>query len=316
MKKKQLPDNHPRAKLNSSNDKGKPKKVSENRESRLLVRHSFEMARELGISTILVYAESVQDQRYILKSKKHEKIIFLSQRTQDIHEDFRDSCDILTLPHHDLSRSEQFQLGLLIATLSDKVEIDETVLCMAGLVGSLRLDNLLITNLQRDNKWFKQHNYESIPKDLLLSKQFIKLLDIVLRLAKEGREGKNIGTMFVLGNPHSFSEHYEQMILNPFAGHPEEFRNMHNEDFFETIREFAALDGAFVVNNEGTFERAGVYIRPPTSNNIKRPRGLGARHTSAAAFTSSIDALVITLSESSSIVTVFSKGSAVLTLNP
>ena len=298
------------------NDKRKPKKVSENRESRLLVRHSFEMARELGISKILVYAESVQDQRYICKIKKHEKIIFLSQNTEDIHEEFRESYDIITLPYHDLSRSEQFQLGLLIATLSDKVEIDETVLCMAGLVGSLRLDNLLITNLQRDNKWFKQHTYESIPKELLLSKQFIKLLDIALRLAKEGREGKKIGTMFVLGNPNSYSEHYEQMILNPFLGHPEEFRNMHNEEFFETIREFAALDGAFVINNEGTFEGAGIYIRPPASNHHKRPRGLGARHTSAAAFTAKIDALVITLSESSSTVTVFSKGSAVLALNP
>ncbi len=291
-------------------------KVSENKESRLLVRHSFELARELGISTILAYAESVQDQRYICKMREDEKILFLAQNVESIHADVRGSCEVIVLPHEDLSRSEQFQLGLLIATLNDKVAIDETVLCMTGLVGSLRLDNLLITNLQRDNRWFKEHAFESIPKEILRSHTFIRLLDVALRLAKQGREGKNIGTMFVLGEPALYEEHLRQLVLNPFGGHPARFRSIHNEEFFETLREFAVLDGAFVVNNTGVVERAGVYIHSPAGKKTKVQRGLGARHTSAAAFTAVTDALVITVSESSSAVTVFSKGSTILTLNP
>ena len=52
---------------------------SENRESKLLVNHCFELARQLQITKILVFAESVLDQRYILENKELETIFLHMQ---------------------------------------------------------------------------------------------------------------------------------------------------------------------------------------------------------------------------------------------
>jgi diadenylate cyclase len=288
---------------------------SENRESKLLVNHCFALARQLNITKILVFAESVLDQRYILENKEQETIILLTKDKAKIREEFLPHCTILPLPGQSLSRSDQFQLGLLISVLHNLVEYDETVLCITGLVGSLRLDNLLITNLLRDNKWFQKHTFEKIPKNVLLSQEFIRLLDIALRLASQGREGKKIGTIFVLGDYKKYDKYLTQLVLNPCKGHPKKNRNIHDNDFFETIREFAALDGAFIVDNAGVVEKAGVYLNPPASNKTSMLKGFGARHAAAASLTATTEALTITVSESSSSVVVFYDGSVILRFN-
>lgn len=294
--------------------KAKPQ-PSENRESKVLVNLCFDLARQLAITKILVFAESVLDQRYLLENKEEESIILLTRDREKIREEFLPHCAIISLPGQDLSRSDQFQLGLLIAVLHNMVAHDETVLCITGLVGSLRLDNLLITNLLRDNEWFQKHAYEKIPKNILQSQEFTRLLDIALRLARQGREGKKIGTMFVLGDYQHYDKYLTQLVLNPFKGHPKKNRNIHDNDFFETLREFATLDGAFIIDNVGVAEKAGVYLNPPASDRASMLKGFGARHAAAASLTAVTEALIIAVSESSSIVSVFFDGSAILQLN-
>ena len=103
-----------------------------------------------------------------------------------------------------------------------------------------------------------------------------QILDIALRFAAQGREGKPIGTIFVLGALGQVSPFLRQLILNPFEGHSPESRNIHNPDFLETLREFAAMDGAFVVNHKGNVEFGGTYIDAPATE-AKLREGLGAR---------------------------------------
>src|SRR5690606_13318164 len=120
---------------------------------------------------------------------------------------------------------------------------------------------------------------ESFPK--VITKEFARVLNIALRFANEGREGKRIGTVFVLGDPDELAPYLKQLILNPCAGHSTRKRNIHDKDFLETMREFAALDGAFLVDPKGVVRSAGTYIDAP-SRSTKLPSGLGARHMAAA----------------------------------
>jgi len=298
----------------------KQKKITtrstKNRESNLLVKHCFELCRELGISKILAFAESIQDQKYILKCQQYETIILLSRKIIETKHDIENKWHIIKMPEQNITRTDQFQLGLLFAVLNNLVKVNETVLCMTGLVGSLRLDNLLITNLKRDNKWFRKHTFEKVPKEILQSQEFYRLIDIALTFAKQGREGKPIGTTFIMGNTQQLKPYLKQLVLNPFQGHTKSRKNIHHYDFIETLREFSALDGAFVVDPHGIVERAAVYINPPKlKKKVQLPRGYGARHSSAAALTSATGALAVVISESSSSVMVFLNGSPILELN-
>ena len=93
----------------------------------------------------------------------------------------------------------------------------------------------------------------------IATRELVRVIDITMRLSREGREGKPPGTVFVIGEPESLKKHLRQLVLNPCDGHPQKHRNIHDPIFFETIREFTALDGAFVANKRGIVESAGTY---------------------------------------------------------
>jgi DNA integrity scanning protein DisA with diadenylate cyclase activity len=101
--------------------------------------------------------------------------------------------------------------------------------------------------------------------------------------------------------------------LNPCRGHTQRERNIHNPDFFETIREFAALDGAFIVDKSGVVRSAGTYLQTPPKQ-FKLRSGLGARHAAGLSITTVTEAVATVVSASSGTVTIFHEGGAVLEL--
>ncbi|MGK0187140.1 MAG: diadenylate cyclase [Verrucomicrobiales bacterium] len=133
-----------------------------------------------------------------------------------------------------------------------------------------------------------------------------------MKFSSEGREGKAIGTIFVLGDIDDVEKNTHQLILNPLQGHPQRSRSIHNPEFIETIRELAALDGAFLIDRRGNVARAAAYLDAPLNKKVKVSRGLGARHTAAAAISAKASCLGIVISESSGTVSVFSQGLLVL----
>lgn len=291
------------------------KRITEHVESKRLIESAFELARTLNIGKMLVQADELRDIRIIDDLRGEEEIIWLWRADADVPDKKPRSDKIVIIPDTTLTRMSQLKIGLLLAVLNDYVEPDESALCLSGVAGSGRLDTLLITNPQRDFPWFQRTDAEAAQR-AIATHEFLRLLDISLRFAREGREGKPLGTIFVLGDPEELKPHLRQLVLNPCEGHPQKNRNINDEEFVETLREFAALDGAFVVAPRGVVESAGTYLDAPVRKAKVRP-GLGARHTAAAAVTGETGAIAIVVSESSGTVTVFHDGQAILELeNP
>ena len=139
-----------------------------------------------------------------------------------------------------------------------------------------------------------------------------EILDIAMELAVEGREGKPVGTIFVIGDTEKVLKMSSQLILNPFEGH--------NAIIFDkkvkgTIKELSTIDGAFIITEKGEVKSAGRYIEC-ISGNLNVPLGLGARHYAAAAISKYTDAIAITVSESGGIVRVFKDGEILVEINP
>ena len=135
------------------------------------------------------------------------------------------------------------------------------------------------------------------------------ILGIASDLAREGREKNPIGALFVLGDTERVMKHSRQVVLNPFQGHPPQDRNVTDARTWETVKEFAQIDGAIVVRDDGVVEAAGRYIevRDPTD----LPSGLGGRHLAAAAVTTETKAIAVTVSETG-VVRIFSDGRILL----
>jgi DNA integrity scanning protein DisA with diadenylate cyclase activity len=281
-------------------------------ESRSLVEAAVRLAGSLQIRTLLVQADELPDIRSIEGLRGTERIVWLTRRGDlPLRKGSKDP--VIRLPHAKLNRISEIRIGLLLAVLTRHVDLTETVLCLSGVAGSERLDTLLIANPQRGFPWLQKDRLEKTQAHIA-TREFARILEVALRLAAEGREGKAIGTAFVLGDVDPLSPYLRQLILNPCKGHPKKDRNIHEPDFFETIRELAALDGAFVVDRKGVVESAGTYLVAPASKKARVRPGLGTRHAASAAITAQTDALAVVVSGSSGTVTVFHEGHALIEL--
>jgi DNA integrity scanning protein DisA with diadenylate cyclase activity len=292
--------------------KKKTSNISENVESRMLVRMGFELARSLNIAKLIVQADQLRDIRFVGQLRETEQVIWLTRREDKLLKSGSSTDVVLHLPETSLTRMSQLKIGLLLAVMNKHVDMDESVICLSGVAGSERLDTLLIANARRDFPWFRQRGIEDI-RGLFGTREVVQLIDISLRLAAEGREGRPIGTIFVLGDTEQLRPHLRQLVLNPCQGHPQRELNIHRPEFFETIREFAGLDGAFIVNTKGIVQSAGTYLDAPSKRAKLRP-GLGARHAAALSITAVTDAVAIAISASSGSVTVFHEARPILEL--
>lgn len=135
------------------------------------------------------------------------------------------------------------------------------------------------------------------------------VLSLAMEIAREGREGRKIGTMFVIADTESTTSRSRPMILDPLFGHPEPVKHISDPGMRETIKELAQLDGAFIVNDDGVVLSAARYI-DATSDGLDLPLGLGSRHMAAASITRVTEAVAVVVSESS-MVRVFDNGSIV-----
>lgn len=142
-----------------------------------------------------------------------------------------------------------------------------------------------------------------------------QVIELAVEVAREGREGLKIGTLFVTGDVDAVLERSRPLLLDPLYGHAEELLHVGRPDFRETVKEFAQLDGAFVVRSDGTFVSAGRFIDVDVSDETNFIAGLGSRHAAAASTTGATAALAVVVSQSS-VVRVFARGELLAEIIP
>ena len=135
------------------------------------------------------------------------------------------------------------------------------------------------------------------------------LIELAVEIAREGREGRRIGTLFTLGDEAAVLARSRSLILDPLVGHPELSRHVSDLNLRGTIKELAQLDGGFVVSRSGIFLSACRYLDAVVSS-ADVPLGLGSRHIAAANMSAATNAVGIVVSESS-VVRLFCHGKLV-----
>ena len=151
----------------------------------------------------------------------------------------------------------------------------------------------------------KKHCDDSVLEDVI---------QLAVEIAREGREGRKIGTLFVISDEKKVLKRSRPLILDPLYGHPEEKKKICDPDMRETVKELAQLDGAFVVSGTGVVISAARYINA-SSRRIELPLGLGSRHVAAASISRDIQAIAVVVSESA-VVRIFNMGKLVTEIIP
>jgi DNA integrity scanning protein DisA with diadenylate cyclase activity len=151
----------------------------------------------------------------------------------------------------------------------------------------------------------------SCPPDVLHS-----LLELAIEIAREGREGRRIGTLFTLGHSDAVLTHSRPLILDPLAGHAPAATSIFDNNLRGTVKELAQLDGAFVVSEDGHVLAACRYLNASVEQvGHEVPLGLGSRHLAAASISRLTGAAAIVVSDSA-IVRIFHGGELVAEIIP
>jgi DNA integrity scanning protein DisA with diadenylate cyclase activity len=134
-----------------------------------------------------------------------------------------------------------------------------------------------------------------------------EVVNLAVELAREGREGRKIGTLFVIGDVDVVTEQSRPLILDPLFGHDGELLHIERPELRETVKELALLDGAFLLQDDGTFVSAGRFIDVDVSAPENFLPGLGTRHAAAASISRTTGAIAVVVSQSS-VVRVYARG--------
>ena len=136
------------------------------------------------------------------------------------------------------------------------------------------------------------------------------VIKIAVEIAREGREGQAIGTSFIVGDTENVLNHSKQFVLNPFHGYHEAERQITDIGIRGNIKEFAQLDGAFIITSKGVVEAAGRCITVDMSK-VNLPGGMGSRHSSVAGITQVTKSIGIVVSQSGGSISIFRNGKIV-----
>lgn len=242
----------------------------------------------------IVSVERVISERYNIDDPEIEvKVSFFRKFKRGVYRKTEYNKKLRDLDQETVAYLKEF---LMDGVNKDYIKKGDRVICVLDeAIGSI-LNGLLIIDV--DKLFFDMSTHkitQNVTPGVIES-----ILSISKELCNEGREGKKIGTTFVIGKREDVIKHTRQLIINPFTGYNDDMRNIMDPGLRETIKEFALLDGAFIIDNDGTIVTAGAYITA-NSEEIEIPNGFGTRHRSAAALTKEADAIAIVVSESNSI---------------
>jgi len=219
----------------------------------------------------------------------------------------------VVIPPYDYTRIEKIKVAVVAAQSAGLLRDGDTVLAMCGPGQDRVVDTLVKVEIGSEDP------EEKIRVDTLglppeFSSQVVEsLIHTAMEIGAEGYEGSPVGTIIVVGDATAVMEKSRQLILNPFQGISEAERNALDPPIREAVKTFSALDGAFVIREDGVVLAAGRYLLT-MSRDVKLPMGLGARHSAAASITAESKCVAITVSQTTGTVRVFREGEIVLEL--
>lgn len=214
----------------------------------------------------------------------------------------------------DSAIAERITLALIEAVANDHLAAGARVIAVYSGFEAETLDSISIVRLGEHLERLTARDLRaletSVPFETLKA-----VVDIAVEIGREGREGKAVGTLIVVGDTRDVLARSRTLGFDPFKGYLRKERNIRDLRVREAIKEIAQLDGAFVVSRDGTVEAACRILDAPATG-LTLPKGLGTRHWAAASITNVTGALAVVVSQSTGTVRLFQQGEIILRIAP
>lgn len=245
----------------------------------------------------------------------HRVPILVASVKPDVQEAARaDGLDVVPLMHEPQTRQLQLSQSLLEAVADDLVRSGDKVIAMYPGFDREHVDSLSVIHLAEHLAKLTARDLQRLETQVPLE-TLRQVVDLAVEIGREGREGKPVGTLFVVGNHRRVLAHSHEGVHDCFRGYSRKERSIRNPRVRESIKEISQMDGAFIITADGFAAASGRILDAPAEG-LTLSKGLGARHWAAAAISKVTKSIAIAVSESTGTVRIFQDGYVVLRIEP
>ena len=278
-----------------------------------MIDSAIKLAVEVKAKTVLICVDVRSELADLPDNiKRSVDFILVMNEDEEMPERLADIAQKLDVPSVNLTRVGKIKIAIAKGIVSGLFKKGDKIVCLSGVPKFGYADSIFFIDVGKEFEILTSDFINDVV-EAVSPEVFNAALNIACELAAQGRESRKVGTIFVLGDDEKVLQFSRQMIINPFQGYADEQRNILNPELEETIKEFSAIDGAFVIKSDGTIVTAGRHLSAALDSK-DFPAGLGSRHIAAAGITNVTKAVAMVISESSGNVSVFKNGKLFVTI--
>lgn len=251
-----------------------------------------------------------QDAKALDKLPPPPQLIVAANTAEELEGAEAEGIGCIELEMTDFPMVERLTQALLEAVSAELIQTKSTVVT---LYGGFEPDEIDSVSLMRLNEHFERLTIHDLRKlETTVPLDILKIVvDMAIDIGRDGREGKPVGTMFVVGDQKKILAECNTAGFDMVKGYSAQERDLSDPRVREGIKEVAQLDGAFVISPKGIVEASCQTIQA-TAKSITLSKGLGTRHWAAAAISRSCNAIAVTVSQTNGTVRIFQNGEIVL----
>jgi DNA integrity scanning protein DisA with diadenylate cyclase activity len=287
-----------------------------------LLRTAGSLVRELPADAVLLLTECDLDWELVHQELGSCKLL-VAAGNRELTEKLKlqPGLEVIDIDPGPTPTQERMSLALLEAVASERLPTGAHVVVLYNGIagagagdGNDPIDTLSIIHLGEHLERLSAQDLRRLDTQVPLE-TLRAVVDLATEIGREGREGKPVGTLFVVGDTRKVLTLCRPVNYNPFRGYSRKERDIRDHTVREQIKDLAQLEGALIIGRDGVAEAACMYI-DTTADGITLSKGLGTRHWAAAAISRKTKAIAIAVSQSSGTVRIFQDGRVVLHIEP
>lgn len=282
---------------------------------RYFVENACTMYSHLNASAILMLYDGTADWGRVKKVVGDEVPFIVAVNTEEQAQGAKEAgFNTVTLEMTGNPVYDQLMQAILRSIADDIIQPGSQIVAMYGGFESNIIDTVSLISLKEHLNRLTSTDLRSlnttVPLDTLKT-----IVNLAIEIGLSGREGKPVGTLFVVGDKQRVLSESHAGGFDPVRGYSRSERDINDGRVREGIKEIAQLDGAIIISSDGIVE-ASCRILDAPADNITLSKGLGSRHWAAAGITRCTKAIAIVVSETNGTVRIFQNGEVMLRIEP
>src|SRR2546425_12669882 len=263
-----------------------------------LLKAAQQLAKEMPADAVLLLTETNLDWEAVLEHLAGCRLLVAAQDgvlTQKLKEEH--GLTVLDIDPGPTPTQERMSLALLEAVASEKLHTGAAVVALYNGIEAEEgkpehIDSLSVIHLGEHLERLSAQELRKLDTQVPLE-TLRAVVDLATEIGREGREGKPVGTMFVVGDTRKVMKMSRPINFNPFRGYSPKERDIRDRKVREQIKDIAQLEGALIIGRDGVAIAACMRIEAGGDVDFTLSMGLGTRHAAAAAVTKSTKAIAV-----------------------